>query len=135
MAGKAEQVFETVYQALNRRRSQQGAGTLEKSVLKEILAEERISTTNWYTALARAKRKTPNLYAMVYTIFGETPPAPRSQEQEEVEAEPQEEAAAEDVSAADVLSTVVAWLERLEPAARTRVLASAKVFFEEDKAA
>lgn len=143
MGGKAASIFERVLGQVNQRKSRR-QGPLERADLAAILEKLDVAKPDWYAALARAKKQTPNLYELFYAAFGESPPkrgkaadaAPASEEaapEAEAEPEAEEEAPADgDISPADVLSTVVAWIEKLPRADRRRVMAAASAFFPAD---
>jgi len=133
MAGKAEEIFQRVYNAVNKRLGAQGGGTLERSAIKEILAEEGLDSKEWYPALSRAKKQTPNLYELFYKAFGREPPASAPPH----ENQPEEEAPAEEegpVSMLDCFTTVAHWCGRVTPEERRRVLAAVAVLYPDERA-
>lgn len=133
MAGKAATIFENVYTAVNQRR-RGTTGALEMAVLKEVLEELGVTKAEWYAALARAKRVTPNLYELFYAAFGKEPrnkPAAEEAEMDEGGGVPEEEAPA---STADILATVLAWLDKCDGDARKRVLAAVAAFYADSAA-
>lgn len=129
--GKAEAVFDKVFSTVNKLKATTSG---ELPEMKAILLEAGHTAAEWYPALAWARKRAPETYAMFYKALGKDPPARRGgaeEPDEDAGVDEAAETAPTSATAADALSNCISWIESAPEDARSRILRALGVYFEE----